>query len=245
MKALLAAALLMPLAASAGIDWRGDFESGDLSQWGYLTLPAGLSLEESCVYEGRYAGRVEITGDEQFLWQGNEQLNRSEFHHKPADTAEGDDTYFGWSFYLPAPLSAKPHEIGYWESDQSWQQQMRFTLSGTDFSFQKSDATEVFWNKENFAVPGIWHDVTMHIHWSTDAAKGFVKVWLDGEYMGEDTFQTRVNDADRMFTQIGLLRSREDSREVILIDNVREGTSMASIMGEFDLDTPVTCKAAP
>lgn len=224
------------------LKWQGDMEMGDLSQWSYLANPAGLSVAEDCVYEGDYAARIAIDGSEQFLWNGREDLNRSELNYRPANTAEGDNTYFGWSFYLPATFADARHELGYWESADSWKQHMRFNIEGDTFSFQLSDAEERFWEVPGFAAPGVWRDVAMHIHWSSDPEKGFMEVWLDGESMGKTAMATRVNDTDPMFTQIGILRDQREETEVIYIDNAREGENIEMVLAAFDADRPVTCK---
>lgn len=234
--------LLAPAVLAQPLIWRGNMESGDLSQWHYLANPAGISVVEDCVYDGEYAARIAIDGSEQFLWNGREDLNRSELNYRPASTGEGEDTYFGWSFYLPAALADARHELGYWESADSWQQQMRFNIEGETFSFQLSSAGERFWEVPGFATPGVWRDVAMHIHWSSDADKGFVEVWLDGESMGKTPMATRVNDTDPMFTQMGILRDRREETEVIYIDNAREGETIEAVLQAFDANRPVTCQ---
>lgn len=223
--------------------WQGDFETGDLSQWSYLLNPQGLSVQETCVKAGRYAGRARITGEPDMLWHGNEKLNRTEFSHKPSAerTGEGQETYFGWSFYLPQPLTEDKHEIGYWESDKSYQQMLRFNITGQDFSFQESAANAPFWVKPGFASPGVWHDVVLHIGWSTDAQKGFAQVWLDGEDMGKQFFKTRYAADESMFTQIGILRARDERVETIYIDNVREAPDLDTVKKAFGGARSVTC----
>lgn len=216
--------------------WRGDFESGDLTQWSYLLNPHGLTVQQECVYEGQYAGRARITGEPDMLWHGNAHLNRTEFSYKPPAerTGEGQETFFGWSFYLPESLSENKHEIGYWESDSSYQQMLRFNIVGQDFSFQETAQAEPFWTKTGFASPGRWHDVVMHIGWSTDAKKGYAQIWLDGEDMGKHFFKT-LNAADEsMFVQLGILRAREESVETILIDNVREARNLKQVLQGAD-----------
>lgn len=222
--------------------WQGDFETGDLSQWNYLLNPQGLSVQEDCLYEGRYAGRAVITGEPDMLWHGNENLNRTEFSHKPSTEriGEGQETFFGWSFYLPQPLSEQKHEIGYWESDKSYQQTLRFNIIGQDFSFQESAADSPFWVKPGFALPGVWHDVVLHIGWSTNAQKGFAQVWLDGEDMGKHFFKTLYAADEGMFTQIGFLRARDEQVETIYIDNVREGRYLQQML--LNSDSKLTCE---
>ncbi|HEY4187600.1 MAG TPA: heparin lyase I family protein, partial [Polyangia bacterium] len=101
-------ALAMTLSASCATprsrlsvapSWRGDFETGDSSQWSYILNPRGLSVVAAPVAEGRRAARVEIRpGD---LWPNG--LNRVELEHKPepATVAEGKASFFAWSFFVP------------------------------------------------------------------------------------------------------------------------------------------------
>lgn len=222
--------------------WRGGFETGDLTEWHYLANPKGISVTRECAYEGDYAARIEIDGSDEFLWHGNAALNRSELNMKPADTSEGANVYFGWSYYLPRPLSLAKHELGYWESSDSWLQQMRFNIHGEALSFQASNASEVYWTLPEGAAAGRWHDLAMHIRFSSDPERGYVEIWHNGERVSGFAMQTRVNDTDAMFTQIGLLRHREDSQETILIDNARQASSLAGVLAGFDPQVVVTCE---
>ena len=131
--------MLPALNAHSTILWQGNFETGDISQWSTPINPAGLSVTSECVFDGKHAGKVRLTGDESFLWKGNKFLNRSEFHHRNSAgmTHEGKDTFFAFSFYLPKKLSEHKHELGYWESDKSWQQTLRFNITGSELSFQE------------------------------------------------------------------------------------------------------------
>lgn len=224
-KLSLLACLSLPLIAftadlQAEILWQGNFESGDMSQWSSPINPAGLTVINSCSAEGKYAGKVRLTGADEFLWYGNKDLNRSEFHHRgaPGSTSEGQDTFFGFSFYLPQELTGNKHEFGYWESDQSWQQMLRFNITGSTLSFQETAANSVFWSAPEGAAPEKWHHLALHIHWSTDPTLGFADVWLNGVAMGKQIFKTLPTQDALMFTQIGILRRQEKTVEEILID---------------------------
>lgn len=232
-RVLLVAAALFCLEARGEMLWRGDFETGDLSQWHYLTNPQGIGVQSECVYEGRYAGVIEITGADEFLWHGNAALNRSEFNVKPSDTSEGADTFLGWSFYLPEPWSEAKHELGYWESSDSWQQQMRFNIHGEALSFQSSSAGDYHWQLDKGASAGVWHDLAMQVHWSSDPQKGFIEIWHDGDKVARTRMQTRVNDKDAMFTQIGILRHQQDRVERIYIDNARQGETLQEVLAGY------------
>ncbi|ACE83420.1 polysaccharide lyase [Cellvibrio japonicus] len=229
------AATLLILCSSplqADILWRGDFETGDASQWHTGINAAGLSVTDQCSYDGRFAGRVQLTGDDMFLWNGNKQLNRSEFHHRMPEgaTREGKDTFFAFAFYLPKALSQHKHELGYWESDKSWQQMFRFNIHGQSLSFQQSNQDTPFWTLDAGAAPGQWQRVALHIHWSTNPATGFVQTWVNGEDMGKYHFPTLPAKDARMFTQIGILRTQEKQPAEIWIDAALESSSLQSLL---------------
>jgi len=224
--------LLSPGTIAGDVVWRGDFESGDLSQWSFLLNPDGLAIEKECVASGRYAGRVTLTGDDVMLWQGNPALNRAEFSYTPEVglTAEGQETFFGWSFYLEENLLPVNHEIGYWESDKSWQQMFRFVINGTRLAFQQSSREKPFWELNQGAAAGRWHHVAQHIFWSTDAEKGFVQAWINGTAMPREYFQTLPSKNAVMFVQLGLLRARQEQTETLLLDNVRLVNSLETLL---------------
>lgn len=230
-------------ATNTDLIWQESFESGDLSGWTHLLNPQGLSVQDECVYDGNYAGRVTLTGEPEMLWNGNENLNRAEFSYTPAPGVVGEnkDTFFGWSFYLKQALTDTKHEIGYWESGKSYRQMLRFNITGTDFSFQASDQKAPFWTAEKFARPGIWRDVVIHIHWSTNPRQGFAQVWLDGRHMGKHHFKTLYSADENMFTQIGLLRSRQPVIETLLVDRVRHGRDLRSVLADSALEKSIHC----
>lgn len=248
MKKILNAALLTccfcTSTAHASILWQGDFETGDITQWGTPINPAGLSVTSECVFDGKQAGKVRLTGDESFLWKGNKQLNRSEFHHRGTAgmTHEGKDTFFAFSFYLPKKLSGHKHELGYWESDKSWQQMLRFNITGSELSFQETAAKEVLWKLPQGAAPGQWHRVALHIHWSVDPQVGATEVWVDGQHMGKQHFKTLFAKDALMFTQIGILRTQEDSIEEILIDGAIETDNLTELLERDKHLVGKTCK---
>ncbi len=232
-------------ASSASILWQGDFETGDISQWNTPINPAGLSVTSECVFDGKHAGKVRLTGDDAFLWKGNKFLNRSEFHHRRAagSTHEGKETFFAFSFYLPKKLSEHKHELGYWESDKSWQQMLRFNIAGSELSFQETAAKEVLWKLPEGAAPGQWHRVAMHIRWSTDPKLGSAEVWVNGKHMGKHYFKNLPTKDALMFTQIGILRTQESTIEEIIIDGALETDNLTELL-ERDKDrVGKTCSA--
>lgn len=233
------AVLTVPNIADAEPVWFGDFETGDLSQWGFLLNPTiegadYITMEETEVADGRYAARVELHNDA--VW-GN-GLKRVEMQHRPEDarTAEGATTFFAWSVFLPEELPVEPsQQIGYWESNGSFQQMMAFQAVGTTLSFVTRRPNNVVqWEGEGALTAGEWHRIAMSVTWSTNADAGLVNLWFDGEQVVTDGPAQTLADGNPHFVQIGLLRGQIefDDVPVILLDHALEGDSLEDV--EYD-----------
>ncbi|WP_437578987.1 heparin lyase I family protein [Sorangium sp. So ce887] len=227
-----ALAVTVTTGASAAPVWTGDFETGDLSQWTTSLNGERISVVTSPVLQGTRAGQIQLTNDA--VWPNN-GIKRVELNHKPAAgrTAEGDDTYFAWSFYLPEALAADPPtQIGYWESDQTYNQVMSFEVVGQKISFAtRKPANKVHWEAASAVTPGVWHRIALHIKWSTNASQGSVDVWFDGEQVVTGGQAQTLADGNAHFTQIGLLRNPAEFRDspIIVLDDAVEGDTLEDV----------------
>lgn len=206
--------------------WRGDFETGDLSQWSYLLNPRGVSVVDTPVVEGHHAGRVEIT--ERDLWPNG--LNRVEVQHKPPATtfAEGARSCFAWRFFLPAALSEARHQIGYFESYPSYRQIMSVEVRGQMAAFvTRLPVEHVFWSAPAAATPSVWHQVAICGRWSADPARGSVDVWFDGKSVVAHGVAQTLWAGDPNQIQIGILRDVPAAPEVMFLDDAFEDANFA------------------
>lgn len=231
--AAVASILALPSLAYAAPVWVGDLETGDTSQWDGVLNGSYITVVDAPA-QGMYAARIELQNDA--VWPNG--LKRVELHHSPAAgrTAEGAETYFAWSFYLPETLPADPsQQIGYWESDQSYQQVMAFTVEGESIRFSTNRPQwQSHWEADGLVTAGVWHRIAMHIVWSTDPGQGSVDVWFDGvEVVTGAQAQTLADDNDH-FTQVGLLRGAIEFTDapVIVIDDAAEGDTLADVSPE-------------
>ncbi|MGH1344801.1 MAG: heparin lyase I family protein [Nannocystales bacterium] len=236
--ALTSGLLLAPSVVEAAPVWSGDFESADLSQFGFLLNPTinrvdYITLEEGQVAQGSYAARVELHNDAQW---GN-GLKRVELQHRPEDarTAEGSTTFFAWSLYVPYGLPADPsQQIGYWESAGSYQQVMAFEAVGSTLRFHTRRPQNVTpWEADVLTV-GEWHRIAMSVTWSTSVDQGRVSLWFDGEQVVADASAQTLADNNPHFVQVGLLRGAIEFEDVptIILDHALEGDSLEDV--EFD-----------
>lgn len=231
--------LLLTLAsapASAAVAWVGDFETGDLSQFNFVLNGevdgnVYASVVQDLVLQGAFAARIEL--HDEAIWPNG--LRRVELQHLPdaARTAEGATTCFAWSFHLPEALPEDPgHTLGYWESQNSYQQMMAFNTNGDDIRFitQQPNYTE-HWNADDVLTPGVWHRIAMCVLWSEDPGVGTVDVWFDGEQVVTAAAAKTLADGNPHFAQIGLLRGDVDydGVPVIYIDDVIEGDAIEDV----------------
>lgn len=226
----LAAFAAAPVARSAPV-WVGDFETGDLSQWSFKLNEEHITVVQSPVLQGSYAGQIQLTNDA--LWPNG--LKRVELNHAPAQgrTAEGSELHFAWSFYLPETLPEDPGQtIGYWESNKSYQQVMAFHLEGERIRFiTQKPQYAVHWEAEGKVTPATWHRLAMRIQWSKDPAQGSVDVWFDGEKVVTGAAAQTLADDNSHFTQLGLLRGKVEFQDmpIIVVDDAVEGDTAEDV----------------
>lgn len=230
-RALLFGSCLATLAATgrragAEVLWRGDFEAGNLTQWSRTLNGRGISVVDEPIAGGKHAARVVITSSD--LWSNG--LNRVELNHAPPRerTAEGRETYFGWSFFISRTLGGDGHQIGYWETSGQYKQLMSFSVKGNSIDF----STRLPSNRRHWTGTlrtGVWHRLAMHIRW---ARSGSVSVWLDGQLVVDRGAAQTTYMGNPAFIQLGILRSnRDQGAETIYLDEAIEGTSLADVLG--------------
>ena len=235
MKRMILLTVLLAGAGQAEILWRGDFETGDLSQWsGALNASLGarqnIAVVDAPVFQGRRAARIDIHPDDLFP----NQHNRVELHYDARQTGEGQETFFSLRFLLPE--NSKVHEdIAYWETQgPSYQQSMALYIDpsgdGTRLGFRTNlPAAREHWT--GHITVGEWHQIAMHVVWSQSAKRGRVSLWLDGRPVVQDVpAQTKPNPAG-LFVQTGFHRDNSQPfSESIYLDDAIEATSLKEVL---------------
>lgn len=227
--AAAAAALTIVTAAHAAPVWVGDFETGDLSQWTFVAHGEYVDVQPELVGEGQLAARIELHNDA--VWPNG--LQRVELQHlpEPARTSDGATTWLAWSFYLPEALPETPyHAIGYWESNNTWNQSMAFIVRGDDIEFVTRHPGHVSqWQADDVVTPRVWHRIAMRVTWSL--GQGSVDVWYDGEQVVDGAVARTLSDGNPHFVQIGLFRepAQLDVVPVIILDDAVEGDSIEDV----------------
>lgn len=197
-------AFLAPSLAGAAVRWKGDFESGNLSQWTGTQMVSAdrIAVVESPIRSGRYAARVLVKqGDDPINSSGNRnELVNSQYQ------PEGSESYYRWSTMFDQTFpSAKTWQLfAQWHQieDSGGSPPIQFMVFGEEVQLTLSTSENLVWKAP--LVRGVWHDFILHVKFSDDAAVGFIEVWYDGNRVLPKTFGiTRAND----YLKIGLYRS--------------------------------------
>lgn len=232
---LAVSCLVSANAADAAVLWKGDFETGDVSQWDGSTLTKtgdrlNLVFESDTVADGTKAAKITLRDD--IIFEPYNQ-SRVEVKHVGLHTLDGEDSYFAWSFMVPKDAEIRSN-IGYWESTPTSKNTMTFFIEpaqggGTNIKFGTGDLGQtVRWTAK--LELGKWHRMALHNHWSQDAAVGKVDVWYDGAQV-VTAASVAKRDVNKLFFQMGLHRS-DPSPPVqdIYIDAAMEADSQADIL---------------
>ena len=230
--------LLSPALVGAEVLWRGDFETGDTSQFdGAQSMgPDRLQVVTSPVRQGSHALRVEVR-------QGDDPINASGNRNelvKHDNAAEGRELYYGWSTLWPSDYPLTPT----WQVFMQWHHPgssgappVRFVLGCsaadcgaplTDQIFFIVNGGNNMWTHRPLTL-GQWHDFVLHIKWSADPAAGFVELWVDGEVVLPLTHvRTLFSSTDVNYMKLGLYRDEATQPTAVLYhDGMVQATTLA------------------
>jgi polysaccharide lyase-like protein len=191
------AAVLDDAAADpATVKWRGDFETGDASQWdAFLSERGGqLAIVSFPVVQGRYAARFTLGGARA------SRGGRAEMHdHRLAQggARPGAELVYDWWLLIPR-ASRLPKGLGM--STTQWHNADACYGGGLDidgrgpwsrWSALFRGGRVVDWDRgcryrheRTFdlgpLVRGRWTHFRLHVKWHRSPAVGFVRIWVDG-----------------------------------------------------------------
>jgi hypothetical protein len=179
-------------AAQAAVVWRGDFETGDLSQWteSQQVAPDRMQVVDAPVRQGKHALRVEVR-------QGDDPINasgdRAELVWTPVET-EGNDRYYAWSTMWATDFPS----VATWQAFTQWHHTgntgtppLEMYVNGETMYLAIGAHETVVWTHP--LERGAWHDFILHVKWSSDPNVGFVELWYDGKQ------ELRKTNGDTMY----------------------------------------------
>jgi hypothetical protein len=239
-----------------GAEFRGDFETGDTSQWDTLreAAPDRITVVTSPVRQGRYAARVEVRPGDRISTGERAELLRN----PDGDEREGAAYYYGWSMLFPEG----------WTEPRGWGIVLQFhsgfrvppplalNARGDELLVQGGGGQHDDRRTYGATVlptlqKGVWHDFVMYVRWDRD--HGVIRIWhklasqrrfrLRVTLRGVSNIQTDDGRPHRNAMRIGLYRDRGGrNTNVLFHDAMRRGTTFAEVAA--DLEKPVSTPAS-
>ena len=176
-------------SGSAGVGWRGDYETGNFSQWDggvQEKVDGRATIVTSPVRQGKYAARYEVRpGDNNVAGSGNGERTEA-LVLRGTRGREGDEQWYAWSTMFAPDFSASNSDwniFTQWHNSGTTGGRVEFYINGNTLGFtthggDPANPAARAWDigsKSN----GVWYDFIFHVKWSTSNA-GFVEVWLNG-----------------------------------------------------------------
>ncbi|MDY7227443.1 polysaccharide lyase [Hyalangium rubrum] len=215
--------------ALAGVVWRGDFETGNRSQYSGVQMVSAdrLQVVTSPVAEGRYALKATVVqGDDPIDSSGN----RNELFHLSNETA-GTEYYYRWKvMFAPDYPSERAWQVfTQWHHDgccgsppvefHVYGEEMRLTLT--------SSVTP--WTAP--LTRGVWHEFIFHVKWSADANTGFIELWHNREKVVPRTNLATMYAGTKNYLKLGLYRKDTIVPVgVVYHDAFIKGTQLADVL---------------
>ena len=221
---------LVPFVASAGIVWRGDFESGDRSQYSSTQMVSAdrLQVVTSPVAEGKYALKATVRqGDDPI----NSSGNRNELVYLGRE-AMGSEYYYRWKVMFAADFPS----VDTWQLFTQWHHDgccgsppVEFYVRGEEMRMSLPGTGEVPWRTK--LVRGVWHEFILHVKWHSDPKVGFVELWHNKELVLPKRGAMTMYSGQKNYLKLGLYRNDAvQPTGVMYHDGFVQATTLADVL---------------
>ena len=234
MKRLLniaALALLVPTLASASVVWKGDLETGNLSQFDAEQSVSSnrLLVVTSPVREGRYALKTTVRqGDNPIKASGN----RNELVYLSRETP-GSEYFYKWSTLFPTSFPSSPR----WALFTQWHQEghsgsppLELYVVNDRLNLRVGGSSgKVVWTAPMQREH--WNDFILHVKWSSDKKTGFIELYHDGKVVLPKTSMATQFGSQRNYLKLGLYRDASIKQEgIVYHDGFVQSTSLEDVL---------------
>lgn len=241
-----------PAAAPAvlpesGLLWKGDLETGDLSQFqnGPWNDVGGTepTVVTSPVRGGRYAVELGLTGATDAA-DGICCGSRNELLPNFRDLHEGDDLYFGFSTYLAQGFALHPEWQSITQFKQNFDGSPPLALYVEDAQYKVEggyghpDGPNLFVVPIGQVATGEWVDWVWHVKFSADPRIGFIEMWQNGRLVlpryspPSGTLYPGSGDRAGSYVKTGPYRDpKVTTPATMYLDNWRIATTRAAAAG--------------
>ncbi|ATB37332.1 hypothetical protein CYFUS_002753 [Cystobacter fuscus] len=192
-------------SGASGVVWRGDFDTGDRSQWTRTQMVSSdrLQVVSSPARQGSYALKATVKqGDNPISSSGN----RNELV-KMTNEKEGDEYYYRWSTMFASDFpSAKTWQLftQWHQSGDSGSPPVEFYVNGETIYLRLQGST-VVWSTP--LVRGQWQDFIFHAKWSSKSSTGFVELYFNGKLVLPKRYIATLYSGQTNYLKVGLYRN--------------------------------------
>jgi hypothetical protein len=222
-------ASLVSSPAVAGVVWRGDFETGDRSQYSSSQMVSAdrLQVVTSPVGEGRYALKATVKqGDDPI----NSSGNRNELVYQ-SNEAAGSEYYYRWKVMFAPDFPS----VNTWQVFTQWHHDgccgsppVEFFVYGEQIRLTITDSVTP-WSMP--LTRGVWHEFIFHVKWSADPAVGFVELWHNREKVLARRTLATMYAGSKVYLKLGLYRSDTVTQTgVVYHDGFIQATQQADVL---------------
>ncbi len=233
---ILSGLLLLPTMASASVLWKGDFETGNASQWSKEEKVNSnrLLVVADRVREGAYAMRVQVDqGDNPIRASGNRNELVYVDDSLMGGMAEGAERYYAWSTLFDESYPSEKT----WQVFTQWHHTglngsppVEFYVIGEEMRMRVGGAQA----QDMWTAPlqrGVWNDFVVHVKWSSDPSVGFVELYHNGQQVVPPTPMATMYPGDGVYVKQGLYRNATIAAQgVVFHDGFTVATDLADVL---------------
>ena len=193
-------------SAQAKVIWNGDFQTGNLSQWGSTEEAASNRLQVVTTVpppNGQYALQATVEPGDLV-----ENGARAEVDYTADAPQEGDVRYYHWQTYFPENYQT----MNVWQIFTQWHQYVTggsppLAIMVWNNQIKIGNENDVYFWTGPLTV-GVWHDFIVHVVWSTGSTNGGVEMWVDGQHVLPFYNVQTLFPNDTIYLKQGLYRSQ-------------------------------------
>jgi hypothetical protein len=193
--------------ASGGVVWRGDFETGDRSQWSKTQMVSAdrLAVVPSPARQGRYAIKATVKqGDDPISSSGN----RNELV-KMTGEKSGDEYFYSWSTMFASDFPS----VKTWQLFTQWHHDgccgsppVEFYVNGETMYLRVGGSSgSVVWSAP--LARAQWQDFIFHVKWSPNAGVGFIELYHQGKLVVPKRYLATMYSGTTNYLKVGLYRN--------------------------------------
>jgi polysaccharide lyase-like protein len=254
---LCALTLQLAAAASGAVSWRGDFETGDLSQWSGTRAPEGaISVAQAPTTQGRYATRFQTREGICLSIDKASDGSCKRYHSqlvRQSNETPGTESWWGMSLYWPEGFRADTsvfNSYGGWHprsGTMPCQANVHGATivrgsTGPDYPIEArihggpSCADDVVRTLPLGRITvGRWMRFVYHIVWSSNPDVALIEIWVNGTKQASVRTPTLYaylpSGRYDVYFKHGVYHGRKGAGQIFYVDNVLRGSSFGDVAG--------------